>query len=227
MKRSLKKTFIASAMAVAVFTAVPLNNLYAFGLPSLGGSKSSESSDVNWKDLASNGSSAEKDIYVGSRLLAKSTITMAEALGYKKEAAALQAQVDAISEDGSISGDFDLGETSELSGSVFEKISSDKQQLASLDAGQKEMMSKSMSQYAVGGVRYIKGVKKAKDVASKAADAPMTQMSKFSGIIKLAPTAARGAKDFFGKIPQVVDIMTAEDIAMPDNINDIKGAASF
>jgi hypothetical protein len=227
MKNILKKQLTGAVIALTVAVALPMSTANAFEIPGMGGGSSSSSSSVNWSDLASTGQSAEKDIYAGARLLALSTITMAEALGFKDVAAALKAQVNGISEDGSVSGDFDLGETSELSGSVFEKIRGDKKQLANLDASQKAKLTDSMSQYVVGGIRYIKGVKSIKDVASSAKDAPMMQMSNFVGLIKLAPVAVTGAKDFFGKVPEVIKLMSAVDVAMPDNISDIPGASSF
>ena len=230
MKDFLKKQIKASAIAMTVALALPVSNANAFGLPDVkvpGLSAASTSSNVNWGDLASTGDSAEKNIYTGTRLLALSSITMAEALGYKQEAAALKAQVEAIAKDGSVSGGFDLGETAEASGSIMEKISGDKEQLSALSKEQKAKLTESMSQYVAGGVKYIKGVKGVSNIAAKAKDAPVTKMASFAGIIKLAPVAVTGAKDFFMKAPDVVKMMMAADIAMPDNINEMPGASDF
>ncbi|GAW87140.1 conserved hypothetical protein [Bathymodiolus platifrons methanotrophic gill symbiont] len=230
MKKVFEKQLTSGAIAMTFALALPISNANAFGLPDIkvpGVSTGSAASNVNWGDLASTGDSAEKKVYTGTRLLALSSITMAEALGYKEDAAALKAQVEAITKDGSVSGSFNLGETAEASGSIMEKISGDKEQLASLSEEQKAKLTESMFQYVIGGVKYLEGVKGVSDVASKAADAPMTQMANFVGVIKLAPVAATGAKDFFMKVPAVVNMMMAADIAMPDNISDMPGASDF
>ncbi len=230
MKKVFNKQLTASAIAMTVALALPISNANAFGLPDIkipGVSEGSSSSNVNWGDLSSMGDSAEKNIYTGTRLLALSSITMAEALGYKKEAAALKAQVEAITKDGSVSGGFDLGETAEASGSIMEKISGDKEQLGALSKEQKAKLTESMSQYVIGGTKYIKGLKDIRDVATQATDAPATQIASFIGIIKLAPVAVSGAKDFFMKVPDVVNMMMAADIAMPDNISEMPGASDF
>lgn len=223
MKVLSKKALFAMAASSVLVATLSVSNVYAagFGLPSLGGGGASSTQKVNWGDLASTGSTAEKDIYSGVRLLALSASTMAEALADKETAAALRAQVEGISEDGTVSGKFDLDATAKAAASVMDKIASDEKQLANLDESRKAKISESMAQYAVGGFKYVKGMKAIMDVATKAKDAPMMQMAKFTGIIKLAPTAVTGAKHFFGKIPAVIKMMKAAKIERPDNMDDL------
>jgi len=199
----------------------------AFGLGGLGGSALSSvtgggtNSNTNWGNLASTGQNAEKDIYGGTRLMALSTLSMADALGYKSEAASLNSQVKKMSEDGSVSGDFDLGETTKMADSVMDKIIKDKAQLTKIDEKQKKKLGKAMEEYSIGGFKYITGAKAISDVASKAGNAPMSEMMKFAGMIKLVPTTIKGAQHLFGKIGQVVEVMRAADVAVPDDMDNL------
>jgi len=203
-------------------------NSYAFGVgglkvPSLGGGSSGDSG-VNWDDVAGTGKSAMADIYKGTQLLIRSTAQMAEAIGLKEQAAPLYGQADKISEDGSVTGGFDLGEASKQTDETMALIEKTLSEAKELTAQQKEAVGKSVAQYVVGGIRYIKGMKSLKDVASQASDAPMTKLVQFKDIIAVAPTAVEGAKAFFGKIPQVVKLMKTKGVQAPDNMSDLTSA---
>lgn len=224
MKKSVVKKVGAIIIGASAILAIPSNSAQAFGFGSVGlGGGSEKKTDVNWGDLASVGQKAEINIYSGTRLMALSTQTMADALGLKDEAAALNGQIQKMNKDGTVSGGFDLGETTKISASVLDKVVSDKDKLANLDKATKDKISESLKQYAIGGIQYILGLKEIKDVAQKASGAPMMQAGKFVGIIKLAPTVATGATHLFGKIPQVIKVATAADIKVPEDMSKVVG----
>lgn len=230
MKNIFKKTALSCVACLALTSTVPSSAAFAFGFGNIvsavsGGSASN--SNTNWSDLASQAKGAEKDIFSGSRLLALSSITMAKALGYKEEAAALEAQVKMISEDGSVSGDYDLGETAKQSDSILEKMTADKENLLALNENQKAELTASMKEYLVGGLLYGKGLKTAVSASEQAKDAPMLEKVNFINILKLLPTALSGAGSFFKKIPDVYTAMTTADIALPENADSIKGLTDF
>ena len=209
------------ALLMSVVTA----NSYALGhsgikLPGLGGGSGGDSA-VNWDDVAGTGQNAIVDIYKGTQLLIRSTAEMAEAIGLKEQAALLYAQAKKIKDDGSVTGDYDLGEAAKQTSETMDLIEKALSEAKELTAQQKEAVGKSVAQYVVGGIRYIKGMKSIKDVASQASDAPMTKMMQFKEIIGIAPTAVEGAKAFFGKIPQVIKLMKTKGIQTPANVSEM------
>lgn len=216
----LKYVFV---LLMSVVTA----NSYAIGhsglkVPGLGGGSGGDSA-VNWDDVAGTGQNAIVDIYKGTQLLIRSTAQMAEAIGLKEQAAPLYAQADKIADDGSVTGGFKIKEAAKQTDETMALIEKTLSEAKELTAQQKEAVGKSVAQYVVGGIRYIKGMKSIKDVASQASGAPMTKMMQFKDIIAIVPTAVEGAKAFFGKIPQVIKLMKTKGIQTPANISEVTG----
>ena len=215
-----RNVYISAAMIALALTAGPFGAAQALELPKMPGigGGSSSGASVNWGDLATTGQNAQKDVIGGVYLLSMSTASIADALGFKEEAAKLRGQVKGMSEDGSTSGDYDLNETQKSSAALLQKISESTKQVMALAAVQKEEISKAMVQFGLGTMKYIVGVKGVKAVVEKAGDAPMMQMTKFVEIIKLAPTIAKGATEIIGKVPQLIKLMKQADIEIPTTI---------
>lgn len=193
-------------------------------VPGTSGGSDSDSA-VNWDDVAGTGQNAIVDIYKGTQLLVRSTATMARSIGLKEEAAVLEAEAGKIQEDGSASGGFKLGEAVKLTEDTQDAIKARMGEVGDLTAEQQKTLGEALAQYGIGGFRYLKGVKSIKDVASQASSAPMTKIAQFTDIIAIAPTAAKGAKAFFGQLPQIVKVMRKKGVKFDDK--DMPGTAKF
>ena len=182
---------------------------------------------INWDDLATTGASAEIDIYVGTKLMNKALANMAEALDLKEEAASLNAEAEKISDDGSISGSYNLSENNKKSETTSKLVVKSLNEANELSLEQKKALGSGIAQYAVGGLRYVKGVKSIKDVVESAKDAPLTQVANFVGLIKLAPTALKGAQLLVTNAPALVSALSAKDVAEPAEMKDLIKDSGF
>ena len=185
-------------------------------LSSFMGGGGGSSSNVNWDELADNSDKVLGDIYSGTRLLVLALADMDDALNRQDKAAYLRAQVESISEDGSVSGDYDIGETVDQLGSFTEERQKLLEEIGDLSADQKQKLAQALAKYVTGGVKYVNGVKTAKDIVQNAKNAPFDKLTAFTEIIEVTPTAVKGAQAFVANVPSFVKLATAKDVKAPE-----------
>jgi hypothetical protein len=211
--------FGAAALMLSPVTQVSAFGGFGGGIPGLGGGGDGGSS-TDWGALESDADTVMSDLYEGTKLLISSSASMYEAIGLKELAANARGIAKKLEDEGSFSGSI-ADEAAAQSKEGMIEVSAKLKEAGSLDANQKSALGKAFGQYVVGGLKYIKGLKKGKDVVSKAKDAPMTKVATFVGVVKAVPTAVKGAESFFGKVPEVIKLMKTADITLPADASEL------